>query len=127
MGVIIMVDYRRVAISIATGALLGVLCIVGVGTRLFAGAYLENILYLFGMWYNRVIMGLLIGLAGGIVLIDKENPKSLANAALRGLILGVLVSSAIFFSDAYQDIMSLFAGFGYGIIIDVVATQLTKE
>jgi hypothetical protein len=122
-----MVDYRRVGIGIATGALLGVLCIVGVGTRLFAGAYLENMLYLFGMWYNRVIMGLLIGLAGGVMFIDRENPNSLANAALRGLILGVLVSSGIFLADAYQDVMSLLAGFAYGIIIDIVATQLTKE
>lgn len=123
----VLVDYKRIVISVVLGALLGVLCIVGVGTRLFAGAYLENMLYLFGMWYNRVIMGLLIGFAGGVMIIDRENPKSLANAALRGLILGALVSSAIFLSDAYQDVMSLLAGFGYGIIIDIVATQQTKE
>ena len=93
---------------------------------MFAGAYLENLFYLMGMWYNRVTMGLVIGLAGGILIVQRENPKSLANAALRGLILGIVISSAIYLSDAYQDLMSLFAGFAYGVIIDVVATALEK-
>ncbi len=121
-----MTVYRRLGISIVLGAMLGVLCIIGVGSRLFAGAYFENLFYLMGMWYNRVTMGLVIGLAGGILIVQRNNPRSLVNAALRGLILGILISSAIYLSDAYQDLMSLFAGFAYGVVIDVVATMLDK-
>ena len=109
------------------GALLGVLCIVGVGGRLFAGDYLGNWLYLIGMWYNRVVMGLVIGLAGEIVIVKSDSEKNLPNALLRGLLLGIFVSSAIFISDAYQDVMSLLAGFAYGIVIDLVATYLQKS
>lgn len=122
-----MVDYRRVGTSIILGALLGVLCIVGVGQRIFAGDYMGNWLYLIGMWYNRVVMGLVIGLAGEIVIIKSDSEKNLPNALLRGLLLGIFVSSAIFISDAYQDVMSLLAGFAYGIVIDLAATYLQKS
>jgi hypothetical protein len=125
-SVAILVDYRRVGICVGFGALLGVLCIVGVGSRLFAGNYLGNILYLLGMWYNRVIMGLLIGLADGVSIVDRQNKKSLANAVVRGLLLGAAVSGAIFLSDAYQDLMSFLAGLAYGVIIDVAATYLQR-
>ena len=121
-----MVDYRRVGISILMGALLGVFCIVGVGQRLFAGDYIGNWLYLIGMWYNRVIMGMLIGFAGEMVLIKSANERNLRNAVIRGLVFGVLVSLAIFLSTEFRDIPSLFAGFAYGVIIDLVATWTEK-
>ncbi|NWF97038.1 MAG: hypothetical protein HXY34_12925 [Candidatus Thorarchaeota archaeon] len=118
---------RRIAVSVAIGAVLGVFCIIGVGLRLFAGAYLENLLYLVGVWYNRVLMGLVIGLADGVMIVDKSNRKSTTNAVLRGLLLGITVSVAVFLSDAYQDLMSLVAGFAYGVIIDVVATATDRS
>jgi hypothetical protein len=116
-----MVNYRRLSISVLTGALLGVLCIIGVGARI-PGGYLPNIVFLIGMWYNRVIMGLLIGLAGDIQILKSENASKLGNAFLRGLIFGILVSSAIFLSTEFRDLLSFFAGIAYGIIIDIIAT-----
>ena len=120
-----MVDYRRVAIATVTGAILGVACIIGVGARI-PGGYLPNIVFLIGMWYNRVIMGILIGFAGEMVLIKSASEKNLKNAVIRGLVFGVLVSLAIFLSTEFRDIPSLFAGFAYGVIIDLVATWTEK-
>jgi hypothetical protein len=120
-----MLDYRRVAVATLTGAILGVLCIIGVGGRI-PGGYLPNIVFLIGMWYNRVIMGMLIGFAGDMELIKSSKEKNLANAVVRGLIFGILVSFAIFLSTEFRDIPALFAGFAYGPIIDVVATWIEK-
>lgn len=88
------IDKKRFGIAIALGAFLGVFCIIGVGTRIgFSG----NGWYLFGMWYNRVLMGVLIGFASPWKIISgKEN--ELENAVVRGFILSTLVTSAILFS-----------------------------
>lgn len=108
---------KRVFISILLGAFLGIFCIIGVGARLgFEG----NSVFLFAMWYNRVIMGLVIGLSDRIVLIK----NSTFNSVLRGLVLGTLVTAAIFLSSEFHDVPSFFAGIVYGIIIDAIATKL---
>ena len=109
--------FRRIAIAIFTGAVLGVLCIIGVGTRL---GYYGNEAYLLGMWYNRVIMGLIIGLSEGIILIKKRGKP---NSILRGAIIGLIVTTAILLSTSFRDIPSFFFFFLYGVIIDWVATS----
>ncbi|MGY5863831.1 MAG: hypothetical protein RTV41_04460 [Candidatus Thorarchaeota archaeon] len=120
-----MPDYRRIGIATLTGAILGVVCIIGVGSRI-PGGYLPNMVFLIGMWYNRVIMGMLIGFAGDVKLFANADEKKLPNALLRGLIFGILVASAIFLSTEFRDVLSLFAGFAYGPIIDLVATWTEK-
>ena len=117
---------KRLGIAILTGALLGILCIIGVGARI-PGGYLVNIIFLIGMWYNRVIMGLVIGLADEIVIIKGENNRMWANAIIRGLLFGISVSVAIFLSTEFRDIPSLFAGIAYGVIIDLVATAFSRK
>jgi hypothetical protein len=116
---------KRLGIAILTGALLGILCIIGVGLRL-PGGYFANWVFLIGMWYNRVIMGLVVGLADEIVIIKGENSRVWANAIVRGLILGLIVSAAIFLSTEFRDILAFFAGIIYGIIIDLVSTALSR-
>lgn len=115
------IDRKRVGISVLIGAILGIFCIIGVGTRL---GFSENGWYLFGMWYNRVVMGLLIGFAGSWKILEEEE-KLLKNAIVRGIILGTIVTSAILFSTSFRDIPSWGAGIIYGIIIDVGATHFT--
>jgi hypothetical protein len=117
---------KRLGIAILSGALLGILCIIGVGARI-PGGYLTNIIFLIGMWYNRVIMGLVIGFADELVIIKGDNTRMWANTLVRGLLFGIMVSAAIFLSTEFRDIPSLFAGIAYGIIIDVVATGLSRE
>ncbi len=105
----------RVLIAVVTGALLGILCIVGVGTRIgFEG----NEMFLFAMWYNRVVMGLLIGLAHDVKIIESER-----NFLVRGFLLGLVVTLAITFTSEFRDWPSFFAGLAYGPIIDWAATR----
>lgn len=113
---------KRLGISILLGAFLGIFCIVGVGSRV---GITGNEWYLFGMWYNRVIMGVVIGFAGYWKLVGGEQ-NSLKNAAVRGFILGIIVTSAIFFSTGLKDVPAWFAGIAYGVIIDVVATHFSN-
>lgn len=108
-------ENRRVIIGILVGAALGILCIVGVGGRI---GFEDNEMFLFGMWYNRVVMGLLIGLASGLKIIDSDK-----NFIVRGLILGLVVTSAITFTTGFRDLPSFFAGLAYGPIIDWAATR----
>ena len=107
-------------IALGVGALLGCVCIVGVGHRLgFAG----NGMFLFSIWYNRFLMGLLIGLAGEITLLKARK----SNIVLRGLLLGTLVTLASSLSTDFRDVPSFFAGIVYGPIIDAVASWLAER
>ena len=108
---------KRIGIAIITGAVLGIFCIIGVGARL---GYPGNELYLIGMWYNRVIMGLIVGLSERIIFVE-NNPKY--NSILRGAIIGLIVTTAILLSTSFRDIPSFFAGIVYGVIIDLVSTS----
>jgi hypothetical protein len=110
---------KRVYSGIILGAILGVFCIIGVGTRIgFDG----NISYLIGMWYNRIIMGLIIGLSADIVIL--VNPKY--NSVLRGAIMGLFVTTGILISTSFKDIPSFFAGIAYGVIIDVILDRQSQ-
>lgn len=106
---------KRILAGIVTGALLGILCIVGVGYRIGFGG---NWNFLVAVWYNRVIMGLVIGLASGFEIISSDK-----NKYVRGFILGTLVTLAVSLSTWFRDLPSFFAGIAYGVIIDYVATK----
>lgn len=123
-----MVDYKRLIISTATGAILGVACILGVGRRI-PGGYADNLPYLFGIWAMRVLLGIMIGLAAGIILIKGEGWEKWVNAGVRGTIFGLLFSAAILLMDKYIEagIATSIAGIAYGLIIDLVATFFTRE
>ncbi|MFW6281876.1 MAG: hypothetical protein ACOC1O_03670 [bacterium] len=101
----------RMKTSIIMGVLLGVFCIIGVVVRF---GYKGNAVYLLAMWYNRLLMGIVIGL-----LADRKKIIVL----LRGAILGLLVSLAFFISTEFWDPVGFLAGIGYGVIIDYVATN----
>lgn len=106
---------KRLRISLLVGAILGIFCIIGVGYR---QGYSGNALFLFAMWYNRIIMGLVIGLAGNW-LKDRY--------IIRGLILGTLVTTAFYFSTEFRDWPGFLAGVGYGVIIDYFATKYSQS
>ncbi|MBS3811463.1 MAG: hypothetical protein KGY44_06340 [Halanaerobiales bacterium] len=102
---------QRIKKSVLTGAVLGVFCIIGVGYR---QGYSGNGLYLFAMWFNRIIMGMMIGLAGNWLK---------GKFVTRGLILGTLVTAAFFLSTGFRDVPGFLAGIAYGVIIDYIATK----
>ena len=101
---------QRMKVSIITGALLGVVCIIGALVR--SGFELDTA-YLFAFWYNRLLMGVVIGLAG----IGLELPKVL----FRGAVIGLLVSFAFYSSTGFGDPVGFIAGIIYGVIIEYCA------
>ena len=64
-------EKKRLIAGVVSGALLGVLCIIGGGIRL---GFSRNTILLAGMWYNRLVMGAFIGLAGNIRIIEGIKP-----------------------------------------------------
>ena len=103
---------KRINIGLVFGTILGLFCVLGVGTRIgFSG----NLIYLIGMWYNRVIMGLMVGLADQVTIIEKNSRN---NSIIRGAIIGLIVTTGILLSSSFKDIPSFFAGIVYGVIID---------
>ena len=102
---------KRMKVAVITGSILGIFCIIGVGLRY---GFQNNIIFLIAMWFNRFLMGVVIGLAQGR---KEENP------IYRGIVLGFLVSGAIYLSTEFRDHVGFLAGIGYGIIIDYIATR----
>lgn len=101
---------KRLKVSILTGAVLGVFCIIGAHIR-FDPPKAASLL--FSLWYNRLLMGLLIGLPWSKAALPK--------AIVRGAILGFVVSIAYYSATGFDDIVSFLAGVVYGMIIEAVA------
>jgi len=110
---------KRLIVSILTGAILGIFCIIGVSVRLgFEG----NELFILATWVNRVVMGLIIGLAPYYTI--KNNTK---NILLRGLFFGFIISGSFYLATAFRDAPGFVAGIFYGVIIDYVATKYENK
>ena len=107
---------RRMVICIITGALLGVVCIVGAQLR---SGFEHDTPYLFSFWFNRLLLGIVIGL----VSFKLSTIQTLG----RGAVLGLLVSFAFYSSTGFQDVIGFIAGIIYGIIIEYVALKLDKK
>ena len=107
---------RRMLVCIITGALLGVICIVGAQLR---SGFENGAVYLFSFWFNRLLMGLVIGLA-----LNKLNTLQTIG---RGAILGLLVSFAFYSSTGFEDTIGFIAGIVYGVIIEYAAKRLVNK
>lgn len=103
---------KRMALSLVSGAILGIFCIIGASIRL---GWQGNQLLIFALWYNRLVLGLLLGLAGSLVIV-----KYNWNWILRGSVLGLVVSGAYFLTSGAADWVSFVAGILYGVIIEFV-------
>ena len=102
---------KKLKVSIISGSLLGIICIIGGGIRMgFSG----NALHLFALWYNRLIMGILIGLT---------KMDSGITGLVKGGFLGLIVSFAFFLSTGMNDLISFLAGIVYGVIIVAVTRK----
>ncbi len=98
---------RRMKEALIGGALLGIVCVVGAYVR---SGLTASPIFVFSLWYNRVIMGLAVGAPW------KETSRN--NALLRGAILGLLVSFAFYSSTGFDDPISFIAGIVYGVILE---------
>lgn len=101
---------KRIVISVVSGMVLGLICIAGALVR---SGFQSESSFLIALWYNRLVMGLMIGLAG-----KSHNGLTLT---ARGAFLGLIVSLAFYLSTGLQDAISFAAGIVYGIIIEWVA------
>lgn len=107
---------KRMKICLTAGALLGVVCIAGASVR---SGFQSEPYFLFSLWYNRVILGLVIGLA--------DKGLKLPNAVVRGAVLGLLVSFAFYSSVGFTDTVSFLAGILYGVMIEYVAFKMDEK
>lgn len=103
---------RRLLLATITGGLLGVVCIIGANLRF--GGDLSSA-YLFGFWFNRLLMGVVIGL-----LPVCDNPKYYLP---RGVIVGLFVSFAFYSATEFLDLTGFLVGAVYGVIIEYVAKK----
>jgi hypothetical protein len=106
---------NRQVLALILGALLGIICIIGGALRL---GWQGNQLLLFSLWYNRLLMGFLIGLAGELVLVKGD-----LNWLVRGGALGLGVSAAYFLTAGANDWVSFLAGGVYGLIIEYILNR----
>ncbi len=103
---------KRMKVSLITGAVLGVVCIVGASIRSDFGL---DAAYLFAFWYNRLLMGFVIGLLDGKMGLPK--------VLYRGAGIGLIVSFAFYSSTGFGDIVGFIAGIIYGVIIEFIAIK----
>jgi uncharacterized membrane protein (UPF0136 family) len=106
---------KRMKVSLISGAALGVVCIIGALVRSGGTA---GAVFLFALWFNRLLMGMVFGLvsgkAEGTVLIG------------RGALIGLLVSFAFYSATGFGDVVSFLAGVVYGVIIEFAARRYGK-
>ena len=103
---------KRMKVSLLAGAALGVVCIIG---ALIRSGGSSGTGFLFALWFNRLLMGMVIGLMEDI----KETPRLI----LRGAITGLIVSFAFYSADGFGDVVSFLAGIAYGVIIELAARR----
>lgn len=103
---------RRLVESIIMGAILGVVCIVGANIRY--EVKLDN-WYLFSFWFNRVLIGVVIGLLA--------TQKNTFKVVVRGLLVGLFVSFAFYSSTNFFDPIGFIAGGVYGIAIELAVKK----
>ncbi|MBK5252502.1 MAG: hypothetical protein JJE29_07720 [Peptostreptococcaceae bacterium] len=86
---------------------MGLICVVGAYVR---SGFSASPVFMFSLWYNRVIIGLAVGAPW------KVTGKS--RTLLRGAVLGLVVSFAFYSSTGFQDHVSFAAGILYGVILE---------
>lgn len=98
---------RRMKVALIGGALLGLVCVAGAYVR---SGFTASPEFVFSLWYNRVILGLVVGAPWPAT--DRWK------ALLRGALLGLLVSFAFYSSTGFQDHVSFAAGILYGVLLE---------
>lgn len=106
---------RRMIESLIGGVLLGLVCVIGAYVR---SGFTASPTFVFSLWYNRVILGLLVGAPWPVVSRNK--------ALLRGALFGLLVSFAFYSSTGFADHISFVAGVVYGVILEAWLSRKEK-
>ncbi len=103
---------KRMKQGLIGGVLLGIVCVIGAYVR---SGFTASPVFVFSLWYNRVIIGLVIG--------APWEPTDKSKALIRGAILGLLVSFAFYSSTGFEDPVSFVAGIVYGVLLEAWFTR----
>lgn len=104
---------KRLILGLLSGAGLGVFCIIGLNIRM--GDQVSGF-FIPATWFNRVVMGVMIGLYS-------PSSKNMMYSALRGALLGLIVSFSLYAATDFIDPVGFLAGIFYGVIIDIICTR----
>jgi len=104
---------KRMKVALLGGAILGLVCVVGASIR---SGFTASPVFVFSLWYNRLI----IGLAIGAPWVNSGRNYAL----LRGGLLGLMVSFAFYSSTGFQDPVSFVAGVIYGVILEAWLSRI---
>lgn len=107
---------KRMIITLATGTILGVFCVIGANLRY--GDSLSNT-YIFGFWFNRLLMGFVFGLI--------MSPKTWTIRIIRGFALGMFISFAFYSATEFLDPVGFVAGAFYGVIIEATVYFIERK
>lgn len=98
---------KRMKTALIGGVLLGIVCVIGAYVR---SGFNASPTFVFALWYNRVILGLVVGAPW---------PKtSRKNAIVRGAVFGLVVSFAFYATTGFADPISFIAGIVYGVLLE---------
>lgn len=111
---------KRMLIALMLAAFFGLGCAYGTSTAEIEG-FTPTLPCLATILYGRLLMGFMIGLAGGVAILKGE----MRNAVIRGAAIGIISSIAISFYGGGS--IFIMAGIVYGIITDVVATRFQEK
>ena len=116
------INGKRMLVSLILGALTGVICAIG---TVFGNnpIFQISLMYLIYLWYNRLILGFVIGLADKVRIINHE----LGNSIIRGAMIGAILSIILVIIPGLAAYSLLLAGIVFGIIIDLFATILAPS
>lgn len=98
---------KRLIESLIGGVLLGIVCVIGASVR---SGFSADPNFVFSLWYNRVILGLVVG--------APWPTTKRKTAILRGAIFGLVVSFAFYSTSGFADPVSFVAGIVYGVILE---------
>jgi hypothetical protein len=116
------INITRMVIALILGTLFGLFCAWATSTAPIPAQWL-TIEFLIYIWYNRLILGFILGYAENITFIKRKY----GNAIIRGAIIGTVISVIMVIIPGLAAISYLFAGTIYGIIIDILATKFSKS
>ena len=112
---------KRMQIAVVISGILGLFCVLGTTTvnLIMVGTSLPMLAHIF---FNRVLIGLMIGLGGDLKLAD----SSMENTILRGAMIGAIVSVGPALIIGNGAMLFMIAGAIYGAITDYAATKYGK-
>ena len=116
------INGKRMIIALILGALTGVICAIGtvIGNN---PIFQISLMYLIYLWYNRLILGFVLGIADNVRIINHE----LGNSVIRGALIGAILSIILVIIPGLAAYSFILAGIVFGIIIDLIATKLAPS